>query len=86
MNRRVIQLISENVIEDEERRTRTLRFLADFACMVLSQDETTLEEGLRIVAGVKYMALSLFPDKEEIYDMIYGARFRRILSERFLLV
>ncbi len=71
--------------EDEDQRIRILQFLVDFACLILYQEGTTLEEGLRISAGVKKVALRLFPDKEHTFDLIYGARFRRILSERFLL-
>jgi len=73
------------ILEEEEQKVRTLQFLADFACLLLHQDSTTLEEGRRIAAAVKKTALQLFPDKESTFEMIYGARFRRILSERFLL-
>lgn len=73
------------IFEEEEHKVRTLQFLADFACLLLYQDSTTLEEGRKIIAAVKKTALQLFPDKESTFDMIYGARFRRILSERFLL-
>ncbi len=69
---------------EEERKIRRLRALADFTCSLLSQQEDiTLEEGLRIIQGVKSFALMLFPDKEETFDLIYGARFLRILNERF---
>jgi hypothetical protein len=32
----------------------------------------------------KMAALSLFPDKEHVYELIYAPRFRRIISERFV--
>jgi hypothetical protein len=79
-------LYSQKEKEGEERKIRRLQFLVDFTCALLYQEHLTLEEGYRLVAGVKRFALQLFPDKEETFDMIYGARFHRILSERFLLL
>lgn len=69
----------------EDRKVRQLQRWVDFACSVLYQQTMSLEEALRLVAGVKAMALRMFPDKEETFDLIYGARFRRILGERFSL-
>jgi hypothetical protein len=38
-----------------------------------------------VVSHAKYTALQLFPDKEETFDLIYGSRFRRILTEKYRL-
>jgi len=71
--------------QEEERRIRRLRNLVDLACSVIYQDSMRREDACRMIAGVKSMALELFPDKEETFDMIYGSRLRRILCERFPL-
>ncbi len=68
---------------EEERRIRRLQRIVDFACSVLSQQAMSLEEAQGLIEGVKKMALNLFPDKEETFELIYGSRFRRILLERF---
>ena len=68
---------------EEEKRIRQLQRVVDFACCVLSQQAMSVEDAQRLIAGVKEMALRLFPDKEQTFDLIYGARFRRILMERF---
>jgi hypothetical protein len=68
---------------EEDKRVRELQRLVDFTCCVLRQQAMSLEEAERLIAGVKKMALRLFPDKEQTFDLIYGARFRRILMERF---
>ena len=68
---------------EEEMKVRQLQRVADFTCCVLRQQSMSLEEAHRLIRGVKKMALRLFPDKEQTFDLIYGARFRRILMEIF---
>jgi hypothetical protein len=68
---------------EEEKRVRQLQRVVDFACVVLLQQDMAIEDAQKLVGGVKEMALRLFPDKEETFDLIYGARFRRILMEKF---
>jgi len=74
---------NEGSRDEEDRRIRQLRFIVDFACSMISRDEMTLEDARRLIEGVKRIALNLFPDKGETFDLIYGSRFRRILLERF---
>ena len=68
---------------EEDRKVRQLQRVVDFACMVLYQQPMSLEEAQELIQGVRRMALRLFPDKMTTFDLIYGARFRRILLERF---
>lgn len=68
---------------EEDKKIRQLQRVADFACCVLRQQPMSLEESQGLIGGVKNMALRLFPDKEQTFDLIYGARFRRILMEKF---
>jgi len=39
-----------------------------------------------VVGHAKRTALQLFPDKEVTFDLIYGSRFRRILTEKYRLI
>ena len=68
---------------EEEKKVRQLRRLMDFTCCVLCQQSMSIEEAQELIRGVKNMALRLFPDKEPTFDLIYGARLRRILTEKF---
>ncbi len=70
---------------EEDKKVRQLQRVADFACCVLRQQPMSLEEAQGLIVGVKKMALRLFPDKEQTFELIYGARLRRILMERFPL-
>jgi hypothetical protein len=70
----------------EERRLRRLRRAMDVAAALLWQVNLTLEEAQDVVQHAKDTALQLFPGKEATFDLIYGARFRRILTEKYRLV
>ncbi len=60
--------------------------LVDLAQAVLmQQSDLTLKEAFSIMRDTKKAALNLFPDKEHVYDLIYTPRFRRIISERFVI-
>lgn len=69
----------------EERKLRRLRRSMDLAAVLLRRVDLTLEEARDVVDHAKRTALQLFPDKEETFDLIYGARFRRILTEKYRL-
>jgi hypothetical protein len=69
--------------EEEDRKVFQLRVRVDLVCAILAQQRMTLDEALELIRAVKKYALEQFPDKEWTFDMIYGSRFRRVLSERF---
>ena len=70
---------------EEERKLRRLRRSMDVAATLLQQVDLTLEEAQDVVEHAKRTALTLFPDKEATFDLIYGPRFRRILVEKYRL-
>jgi hypothetical protein len=76
--------MSEELIK-EEKNIRRLRFVVDLAEAVLMQSDLSLQESLELIENTKKAALSLFPDKEFVYDLVYTPRFRRILSTRFTI-
>ncbi len=75
--------ISEIEIREENRKIRYLRFLVDFSVLSIQQDDLLLEEVQELVENVKRAACSLFPGKEETFELIYRPRFNRIIHERF---
>ena len=72
-------------IRQEEKNMRRLRFIVDFTEALLRQPHFTLQESLDQIANAKKAALTIFPEKESVYDLIYTPRFRRILRERFTI-
>jgi hypothetical protein len=74
-------------LREEEKKMRLLRFVVDIAqATLMQQADLTMREAFEIMRNTKQAALNLFPGKEDVYDLIYAPRFRRILSERFVIV
>lgn len=72
-----------NPLIDEERKMRRLRIIVDLTAAVLAEERLTIDEALDLINATRRTVLRLFPGKEDTYDIIYGRRFLRILSERF---
>ena len=70
-------------INEENRKIRYLRFLVDFSILSIQQEDLLLEEALERVEEVKKVACSLFPGKEDTFELIYRPRFKRVIEERF---
>jgi len=66
--------MQEDLIREEEKNLRRLRFIVDLAEAVLMQSPLSLPESLDLVDQTKRVALALFPDKESVYDLIYLSR------------
>jgi len=72
--------------DDETRRLRRLQVMMSMVMSVISQDpDLTVEEAAELAAGARRAALSMFPDKELAYDLIYRPRVQRLMNERFRL-
>jgi len=73
-------------LQDEEKRIKMLKFIVDLNLAVLMQQaDLTLREAFELMKNTKQAALNLFPDKEDVYELIYAPRFRRIITERFVI-
>ena len=73
-------------LREEEKKLRMLKFVVDLNLAVLmQQSDLTLREAFDILKNTKKAAMNLFPDKEQVFDLIYSPRFRRIIRERFVI-
>jgi hypothetical protein len=71
---------------EEARRLRRLQIMMSMVMSVISQDpDLTLEEASEMAANARRAALSMFPDKELAYDILYRPRLQRLMNERFRL-
>jgi hypothetical protein len=71
-------------IAEETRMIRRLRILVELTTALIAQDSSlTLEQGWQHVEALKAAAVSMFPGKEEVFDLVYLPRFSRLLAERF---
>jgi len=72
---------SPEEIADEDRRARQLRLIVDLTCSVIAQGGISREEAQALVAATRRRALSLFPGKEETFDLVLAPRFARLIRE-----
>jgi hypothetical protein len=73
-------------LKEENRKLRHLRLMIDLTIQLLYQKrDLTILEGLNYINTAKDYAVSLFPGKEETFDLIYNPRLTRVLRERGLL-
>ena len=76
----------KNKDNEEARTLRRLQVMMSMVASVISQDpDMTLEEAAEMAANARRAALSMFPDKELAYDLIYRPRLQRLMNERFRL-
>jgi hypothetical protein len=77
---------TEAEIKEEDRRIRHLRRLVDFSLAFIAQSPLSPDEARGVVQGVRQQAMTLFPGKEETFDLLYTPRFRRLIAEKFRLL
>jgi hypothetical protein len=71
---------------EEPQRLRRLQVMMSMVMSVISQDpDLTLEDAAEIAANARRAALTMFPDKELAYDILYRPRLQRLMNERFRL-
>ena len=80
-----IRSMDRETLAEEEKRMRRLKWIVDLNQAVLMQADLTLREAFEIVRGTRKAALALFPDKGDVFDLIYAPRFKRIIRERFVV-
>jgi hypothetical protein len=69
---------------EEQRKIRRLQLMMDMVMSVIGQDQSmTVDEAAELVADSKKAALTMFPDKELVYNLIYKPRLQRLMRERF---
>jgi len=68
-------------IVEEDKKVRYLRLVVDLSLSMISQGQFSLESAGEIFRNMRRLAVKLFPDKGETFDIIYGPRFRRVLRE-----
>lgn len=72
-------------IEEENKKIRFLKCVIDLTTNIILQTDTPLSEAQKMIEGTRMLAATLFPGKEEVYDLIYKPRFKRLLSERYII-
>ncbi len=70
-------------IDEESRRTRRLRIVVNLTLDLIGQGQLGYDEAAELVAAARRVALQLFPDKGETYDLIYAPKFQRLMRQLY---
>lgn len=76
---------SKEEIAEEQKKINRLRLLADLTMSVILQSDLPLPEAQDMIEGLKRNAVSLFPGKEDTFELIYRPRFNRVIREKYRL-
>ena len=77
---------SPEELEEERRKIRRFQMVMNMVTQVIAQDPTlSVEQASSMVADTRRLALSMFPDKELAFNLIYWPRLQRMMRERFWL-
>jgi hypothetical protein len=75
---------SAEELQEESRKIRRLQMVVNMVTQVIAQDPTvTVEQASEMVADTRRVALSMFPDKELAFNLIYWPRLQRLMRERY---
>lgn len=68
-------------LSDETMRACKVRHFVDISTHLIMQSNMTRRDAEALVRGVRERILTLFPDGEQTYELIYTPRFRRLIDE-----
>ena len=75
---------SPEELKEESRKIRRLQIVVNMVTQVIAQDHTvTVEQASEMIADTRRLALSMFPDKELAFNLIYWPRLQRLMRERY---
>jgi hypothetical protein len=72
-------------IDEESRQIRRLRIAVNLTMQVIAEGGASLQEALDMAEATRRLALTLFPGKEDVYEILYGSKFRRLIASIYKL-
>ena len=71
-------------LHEEDRKLRRLQLMMNVVMSVIAQDRSlTVDDAAQMVADTRTAALAMFPDKAEVFDLLYRPKLQRLMRERF---
>jgi hypothetical protein len=75
---------SPEELQEESRKIRRLQIMISMVMQVIAQDSSLpVDEASEMVADTRKAALTMFPDKELAFDLIFWPRLQRLMRERY---
>jgi hypothetical protein len=74
-------------IAEERKLIRRMQMMMNMVMQVIAQDASlSVDEASQMIADSRRAALTMFPDKQLAYDLIWRPRFQRLMRERFRMM
>ena len=71
---------------DEGRLIRRMQLMMNLVMQTIAQDPSlSIDDASQTIADTKKAVLTMFPDKELAYEIIWRPRLQRLMQERFRL-
>ncbi len=75
---------SPEELQEESRKIRRLQMVVNMVMQVILQDSTLgVEQASEMVADTRRVALTMFPDKELAFNLLFWPRLQRLMRERY---
>ena len=71
----------QTILAEEEEKLRALRELVDSACEEIMGGRLNRQEATVLAQRVRREASGIIPDLMDKFDLIYKARFERLISQ-----
>ena len=68
-------------LEEEDRKLNQIKRIVDEAARRITNGDLRYEEALALAQSVKEQVEKIVPDRMDTYDLIYTARFRRLVEQ-----
>jgi hypothetical protein len=72
-------------IDEESRQIRRLRIAVSLAIQVIAEGDMSLEEAEDLITATRKLAMKYFPGKENVFELLYGAKLRRLITAIYRL-
>lgn len=72
---------SQYELDHENRKMMKLRMVVDFTSALISRGHLHVVEMIHITHITRAIVLQMFPDKDDVYDLIYKTRFERLIVQ-----
>jgi hypothetical protein len=80
-----IRFATREQIDEESRQIRRLRIAVNLTLQVIAEGGVPLNEALEMAAATRRLAITLFPGKENVYEILYGSKLRRLIANIYRL-
>ena len=73
--------MKEDDFAEDKARAETIRAIVDDVARQIENGTLTEAEARALAANVRFQMTQMIPDQMDTYDLIYGARFERLIEQ-----